>query len=250
MKMAKSQSQWGDGMESLVLEKAKAEYHLRFNENHGADGKFTSGGGSSGGSGGSDGSSGSSDSGSSTKGYSKYTYSSDVNDAQPSVSYSKNVNTQEKQRALKAYTSGKGIDNYENINAYLNGKKDFSDAEKEQLDATIKTMDSVITGKTDSDMMVYRGIALKSSDIEVGDSIKNKGFTSTSANEGIANDFANYYGGSTIKIKVAKGTPAVFVGYDTGGDFDEAEMLFGRNAEIVITGKNGNEIIGELRYGN
>lgn len=232
-------------LNSLVLEKAKAKFNLdfdfRFNPNHDADGKFAPTGGSSG---------GGSGGGLSTKGYAKYEYSSDVDSAQPSVSYSKNVDTEEKQRALKAYTSGDDVDNYENINAYLNGKKDFSDAEKEQLDATIKAIDSTITGETDSDMMVYRGIALKASDIEVGDSIKNKGFTSTSANEGIANDFADYYDGSTIKIKVAKGTPAVFIGYNTGGDFDEAEMLFGRNAEIVITGKNGNEIVGELRYGN
>ena len=44
------------------------------------------------------------------------------------------------------------------------------------------------------------------------------------------------------------GTPALFVGYHTGGDFDEAEVLFGRKTTIKIVGKNGSEIIGEISY--
>ena len=44
------------------------------------------------------------------------------------------------------------------------------------------------------------------------------------------------------------GTPALFVGYHTGGDFDEAEVLLGRKTTIKIVGKNGSEIIGEISY--
>ncbi len=228
---------------------AERDLAERFNENHGKDGRFTYGsGGGSDSSGGGSGSSGggSGDASGGGKKYAEYTYSSDVDEGQPSVSYGANAVTYAQKEAVREYTAG----DYERINEYLNGKRELSGDEKAEVDEIIKQIDSTMTGKTDSDMMVYRGIAIKASDIDVGDTIDNKGFTSTSANIDIANDFANYYGGSTIQIRVPKGTPALFVGYNTGGDFDEAEMLFGRGASIVIIEKNGNDIIGEIRYGN
>lgn len=208
-------------------------WYMRYNHNHGQDGKFapTGDGGAT-----------------STQGYSTYKYSSDVDNAQPSISYGQNVQSDAQKQAVRAYTAGQDVDSYENINEYLNGRKTFEGKDKEKLDATIEQLDSVVTGKTDSNMMVYRGIAIPADEIAVGDTIFNNGFTSTSAVKSVADDFSAYYSGSTISIKVPAGTPALFVGYNTGGDFDEAEVLFGRKTTIKIVGKSGSEIIGEINY--
>lgn len=208
-------------------------HEARYNHNHGQDGKFAPTGNNG---------------ATSTQGYASYNYSSDVDNAQPSISYGQNVRSEEQKEAVRAYTAGKDIDSYENINEYLNGRRSFEGADKEKIDSTIETLDSVMTGRTDSNMMVYRGIAISADQIDVGDSISNKGFTSTSAAKSVADDFAAYYGGTTISIKVPAGTPALFVGYNTGGDFDEAEVLFGRKATIRIVGKSGSDIIGEIAY--
>ena len=130
----------------------------------------------------------------------------------------------------------------------MNGTASFDEEDTKTLDETIKQIDSSISGKTDSNMMVYRGIAIGAGDIDVGDVISNAGFTSTSAVKDVADDFANYYGGTTISIKIPAGTKALFIGYNTGGDFDEAEVLFGRGASIKIVGKEDGAIVGELSY--
>lgn len=212
----------------------------RYNDNHdGKTGKFApkNGGGSGGG--------GSSEGGSGDSGYDKYSYSSDIDDNQPSIGYDKNVNTPSKQSALAEYTAG----DYDSINSYLSGTKSFSDADKERISKTVEQIDSCITGKTDRDMMVYRGIAIDKGSLSVGDEIVNKGYTSTSAVKSVADDFANYYGGTTLSLKVPKGTEALGIGSHTNGNFDEAEVLFGRGAKIKIVEIGDDGVIGEVTYG-
>ena len=201
----------------------------RFNDKHDPDnGQFAEGGGGS--------------------GYKKYEGNTDIEKGQPSIDYQKQVDTWEKQNAVNTYTASEDkLLNYENINAYLNGKKDFTPDEQKKLDEVVNNLDSCF-GKTDEDMICYRGIAIKKDGLNVGDEIFNKGFTSTSYNKGIADDFSNYYGGSTIEIKVKKGTNALFIGYHTSGNFDEAEVLFGRGAKIKITEVGDNGVKGELVY--
>lgn len=204
---------------------------LKFNPNHDNLGRFSSANGTAGGS---------------FKIYDDY--SSSVVEDQPQISYEERVQSYSQKEALANYTSGHGLLNYENTNDYLNGKKKFSAEDQKQLDENIAKIDSCIKGKTDKDIMVFRGIAADINDIEVGDEILNKGYTSTATSKGIADDFANYYEGTTISVRVPKGTAALFIGYNTAGDFDETEMLFGRNAKITIVEKTGNEVIGELSY--
>ena len=244
---------------------AERDIEERYNDNHdGKTGKFApkngggsgggsgggnseggSGGDSEGGSGGSSGDGSNGSGGSGDSGYDKYSYSSDIDDNQPSIGYDKNVNTPLKQSALAEYTAG----DYDSINSYLNGTKSFSDADKERISKTVEQIDSCITGKTDRDMMVYRGIAIDKGSLSVGDEIVNKGYTSTSAVKSVADDFANYYGGTTLSLKVPKGTEALGIGFHTNGDFDEAEVLFGRGAKIKIVEIGDDGVIGEVTYG-
>lgn len=211
---------------------------FRFNDKHDPDnGQFAPKDGSS------------SNSKSDEQSYDKYNYSSDIDENQPSISYNKQVNTSIKKEAIETYTAGNDdLLNYDNINEYLNGKKQFSIEEQEKLDKVINNIDSCISGETDKNMFVYRGIGIKSSELRVGDEIINKGFTSTSAVKEIADDFANYYNGTTIEIKVKKGTKALGIGSHTSGNFDEAEILFGRRAKIIITEVGSSGVKGEIVY--
>ena len=166
----------------------------------------------------------------------------------PDVDYENNVKDYYSKEAIKKYTAGEGIQSYENINNYLNGNKTFNEEEITKIKDTITKIDKCIENKTQVDLYTYRGIAIDSKEIQIGDEIKNKGYTSTSISKYIADDFTEYYKGTTIKIKVKKGTKALFIGPHSGSDYNEEELLFGRNTKIVITGKDDNGVYGELIY--
>jgi len=219
----------GDQQQQFVID--PNERNLRFNENHSPkDGKFVDGHGHHG-----------HDQKGANAHYDSYSYSSDIDENQPSISYDKQIDTYSKKKAVETYTSGKDeLLNYDNINKYLNGKKEFSADEQKKLDEIINTLDSCFEGRTDKNMYVYRGISLKASDLSVGDVIENNGYTSTSAIKNIANDFAEHYKGTTLELQVKKGTKALGIGYHTTGEFDEAEILFPRGSKIKILEVNEN----------
>lgn len=110
-------------------------------------------------------------------------------------------------------------------------------------------IDNSLESKTDRNMTVYRGIAIAQSDLPVGSEIDNKGFTSTSAVKSIADSYADYVQGTTIQIRVPKGTKALGIGANTSSGYDGAEILFGRDATIRIIKNGENGVIGELYYG-
>ncbi len=258
-----------------------ASLEERFNPNHDAKtGKFAAGHGSGGGGGSSSGSGGGSDgessgsgagssNGSSSKGsssegkasgsgggsssssnYEDYSgKASYFEDDNPDVTYSNNVKTAAQKEAVRAYTSGNlnGV-NYTEMNNYLNGKQSLSGEKKDEYDKSIKEIDSTITNKLSKDVMVYRGTSIKAENLPVGTEITNKGFTSTSTDKNIAKEFADFKEGSVIKIRAKKGTKALFVGNSSGSNFNEEELLFGRNTKIKIVENGENGIIGEIVY--
>lgn len=162
----------------------------------------------------------------------------------PDIDYENVVNTRDKKDAVRQYTAG----DYDNINNYLKGNGDFTEGQKTTFNDTIKQMDSCFTGKTQNDFYTYRGIAIDKNNINVGDIITNKGYTSTSISKFIADDFSEYYKGTTIQIKVNKGTKALFIGPHSSSSFNEEELLFARGASIRITGKDSSGVYGEIYY--
>lgn len=186
--------------------------------------------------------------------YKEYVYKNgyDYEKENEKTLYENNVKTEAQRKALKDYaeeeSKGKISNNYENINGYYNKTKQFSKVDAESLENAAEQIESCIKGKTDKDIYTFRGIAIKSKDINVGDEILNKGFTSTSIDKTIAKDFADYYNGVLINIKVSKGTEALYIGANSGSGYNEAELLFKRNAKIIITEKNEEGIFGEIKY--
>lgn len=158
------------------------------------------------------------------------------------------LNDTANEQALKEYTGNTGSSSYDNINKYLNNKTELTNQQIQMVEKNIKLLDESIKEKTKNDFYTYRGIAIKANDIDVGDEIVNKGYTSTSISKGIAQEFADYYNGSVIQIEVPKGTRALYIGAHSGSGFNEEELLFGRNSKIIITRKDKKGIFGRIVY--
>jgi SPP1 gp7 family putative phage head morphogenesis protein len=103
---------------------------------------------------------------------------------------------------------------YDEVNDYLRGKSTRISKENKEL---IKTLDEVIDGATlDFNTTVYRGVSDDTGDfmnLQVGDRITEKGYSSTSPNPAVAEAFAN----STVvmgqpvvlEIDIPYGQPAI-----------------------------------------
>jgi len=119
---------------------------------------------------------------------------------------------------------------YDEVNDYLRGKSTRISKENKEL---IKTFDEVIDGATlDYNTTVYRGVADDTGqfmDLQVGDRITEKGYSSTSPNPAVAEAFAN----STV---IENGRPVVL----------EIDVPFGQPAiasDVASTRLFGRDLV-------
>lgn len=145
-----------------------------------------------------------------------------------------NQNFNENQKnIIREYTSEDGYGSNEVINKYLNNEKELGDNVKKIVDKKINILDSCITQPLNENIYVYRGIKIKPESLKVNGMIENKGFISTSIYKYDAGNFG-IGTGTIIKIKVNKGTKALYIGDKTSFKKNEHELLFGRNHSIKI----------------
>jgi SPP1 gp7 family putative phage head morphogenesis protein len=123
------------------------------------------------------------------------------------------INTLSKEQ-LKAVAGYQAEGTYDEVNNYLRGKSKKISAENKKL---IKTLDDVIDGTSlEYNTTVYRGISDDTGDfmnLKIGDTITEKGYSSTSPNPAVAEAFAN----STViegkpvvlEIELPYGQPAI-----------------------------------------
>ena len=148
----------------------------------------------------------------------------------PGVDYNESNLDNNEKRAISDYTSGFGYGGSDIVNRYLNGLKELSPDVKKIVDEKIKYLDSAIKNKLSENIQVFRGIDVHPRELSEGLVINNYGFTSTSISRYQASKF-----GTTIKVNVKKGTPALFIGSNTSSTQNEHELLFGRGHAIKIT---------------
>lgn len=161
------------------------------------------------------------------------------------ILYENNVITEEQQLAIEDYTSDYGYGSSDMINRVLNGEKNVSNNVREFISKNTRHIDSCIKGTIKQDIYVYKKVRNSIEELKVNKEISNKGFTSTSIYESSASKV--YSGnGIIIKIKVSRGTKALYIGDKTSFATNEHELLFGRNHKIKITKINGTEVLGEL----
>lgn len=146
--------------------------------------------------------------------------------------------TESQKQAIKEYTSENGYGSNETINRFLNGEKELGTEASKIVNQKIDTLESCITQPLNEDIYVYRGIKTRPKDLQVGQIIENKGFTSTSIYRSDASNFS--YGskegsGTTIKIKASKGAKALYIGDKTSFHRNEHELLFGKGHSLKIT---------------
>jgi len=115
---------------------------------------------------------------------------------------------------LKSVAGYQAEGTYDEVNDYLRGKSKKISPTNKKL---IKTLDEVIDGASfDYNMTVYRGVADDTGDfmnLKIGDTLVEKGYSSTSPNPAVAEAFAN----STViegkpvvlEIEVPYGQPAI-----------------------------------------
>lgn len=171
------------------------------------------------------------------------------------VLYENQVNTDELKEAVREYTYGGGYGSSETMNAYLNGTREMSESAGRIVVEKSNVLESGINQPLKHNIYVYRSIGIKPSELREGQVIENKGFTSTSLTMSKAGNF-NVGFGAMIKLKVNKGTKALYIGDKTSAHNNEHELLFGKNHSIKIVkidklyDKDGDfmnyEVLGEL----
>lgn len=144
---------------------------------------------------------------------------------------------------------------YEEINNKLRfdidpeeeGTRDLINNDIPNIDAALKASPGLA-----EDTVVYRGVAYNPK-LNVGDTIMDKGFMSTSADPEIAEGFATQFEGdeevAVFEINCAKGLRAAYVS-NVGSNSVESEVLLARNTELSITNiirrpdnKNGTRMV-------
>lgn len=151
------------------------------------------------------------------------------------------------QAAIFRYQGGTYID----INEYARTNKLDPGSvlsTKKEAKETLAAIDSAIAkGTTPEDVVVFRGFRPEGAaqrdgitgTVEVGQTITDKGYTSTS----MSKDTASEFGSVLLEIEVPKGTNAAFVPAD--GGMQESELLLGRGASfkvLEVREENGKKI--------
>jgi len=143
--------------------------------------------------------------------------------------------------ALQAFAS----EDFESINNALRFKpgssmEDFTGSGR-TIQATADHIDEALSNQVvPHDVEVYRGIK-GHLNVQVGESFRDKGYASTSANPGVAESFVGQDAGVIMRVKVPKGANGIYMGsnYHQPGnkDFDlgeEQELLLPRDTKMRV----------------
>lgn len=128
--------------------------------------------------------------------------------------------------SLKRY-QGAG---YGKINRDLRNET-YRDDERVKKD--VENIDNAINKSpgVPENVVVYRGISAEDDPgFEVGSTFVDRGYTSTSFDDGVASEF----GDVVIRVMVPAGAPAIYM--DAFNDSDEFELLLPRNTEFTVRG--------------
>lgn len=146
------------------------------------------------------------------------------------VLYENNVKTEEQKQAISDYTRFA----YTPINSYLRGDKNlYHKEDEEKLKEIVKIIDSCFNGSLNKNIVTYRAMRFNENfkKPKEGDIIENKGYSSTSINPESIHESL----GRIVRLKVKKGTKALYIDENTSNITGEKELLFPRNMKIKIT---------------
>ena len=158
------------------------------------------------------------------------------------VLYENNVKTEEQKQAISDYTRFA----YTPINSYLRGDENlYHKKDEEKLKEKIKIIDSCFNGSLSKNIIAYRAMKFNENfkKPKEGDIIENKGYSSTSINP----EYIHESLGRIIRLKVKKGTKALYIDENSSNITGERELLFPRNMKIKIT-KDYTSMSADERY--
>lgn len=147
------------------------------------------------------------------------------------------------------YTAG----GYEQLNNYLRGNYVPSDNKmKEYLEKQNDSISySISQYKLETDLKLYRGQGADIySSLKVGDTLIEKGFTSTSCSKSVALDFSKHYNNDKeylIEINVPKTSKCLYIGRNGSFKYDEGEFLLDKNTKFKVIQKESNKIVLEVK---
>lgn len=167
-------------------------------------------------------------------------------DIKPWNSWSNDLSDKEK-IALEYYATedkpAKNTPTYQEINSYLRGQ------DTEPTEVTKETIDvlrgALNKGSVPEDTIVFRGLPENLiDDLNVGETLIDKGFVSTSLDATKAEDFAKEFGNTKAEIRVPKGTKGGYLDSSLSAEFRnrqgigfERELLLHSNTEFRIVSK-------------
>ncbi len=130
--------------------------------------------------------------------------------------------------AIRSYASMGYLD----VNQYLRGYTDTTKSQDE-----IDQLDSALSrAKFPVDAVVYRGVS-DNIPFEVGTTIEDKGFTSTSLHESVAAK-----GAVIAEIRLPAGARAAYIA-PLSGRVSEDEVLINRGARFQVVSKSDNRVV-------
>ena len=148
--------------------------------------------------------------------------------------------------AISFYESRGGYD----MNEALRDPQISEDGYKPKIDALDKAME--IAPPLSEELVTYRGVKGNGLDffekLKVGDIWEDEGFTSTTIDPGVAQQFGGslpYYEGLVFRMKLPAGTKGIFPSgyheplYGQSADTSEAEFLMPRGSKFKIVAQRG-----------
>jgi hypothetical protein len=143
------------------------------------------------------------------------------------------------------------------MNDFLRKKRgvDYTFDKKELKDGIAGLDSALAKGVVPQDMVVYRGLGRGTAvrGLKVGDTFRDRGFSSTSLSERVATKFADFDNPVVAEIRLRKGQSAGFLSGSWGlGDVDdELEVLLPRGSAFKIVRRLEDhlvlEIVGETK---
>lgn len=125
-----------------------------------------------------------------------------------------------------------------------------SDPEERMARQKLKTLVDMKKQTLSKDTILWRGGQMDSI-IDIGDSISDRAFVSTSFDKGVARDFAieqNYSENKYLfKIEAPKGSKGIFVGQ--GHDWDEVEWIMDKGRNFTVKSLSAADDDGVITVG-